>query len=226
VAELTGLGVDCFVRRVPDTATGCVVVLSAGAERTMLTDRGANVLLEPSDVDDALAAGGFTHLHLSGYVLLDERSAPAGEHALVRARALGMTTSVDAASAAPLGRFGAARFLSLVRGTDALFANAEEARVLCGAAGSDTVGLAGGLLDHAVSVVVKSGVDGAVWAGRDTVPVAVPAEPAHLADPTGAGDAFAAGYLAAWLAGQGPAVALAAGARLGALAVSRLGGRP
>jgi ribokinase len=230
VAELTGLGVTCHVRRVPDTATGSVVVLSGGTDRTMLCDRAANALLAPSDVDAALATAEFTHLHLSGYVLFDDRSAPAGRHALEEAAERGMTTSVDAASAAPLGRVGADRFLSLVRGTDVLFANFAEAQVLCGLAGNGSVAeaasLAGRLLGYAGSVVVKSGVDGAVWAGRDEVPVAVPAEPAHLVDPTGAGDAFAAGYLATWLAGKSPAEALAAGARLGALAVSRVGGRP
>ncbi len=45
-------------------------------------------------------------------------------------------------------------------------------------------------------------------------------------DPTGAGDAFAAGLLAAWCAGAEPEAALAAGAALGAEAVARIGARP
>jgi sugar/nucleoside kinase (ribokinase family) len=45
-------------------------------------------------------------------------------------------------------------------------------------------------------------------------------------DPTGAGDAFAAGLLAAWCSGAGPRAALAAGAALGAEAVARIGARP
>src|SRR2546429_391811 len=53
-----------------------------------------------------------------------------------------------------------------------------------------------------------------------------PAEPAEVVDPTGAGDAFAAGLLAAWLAGAGPAEALRAGALFGARAVAVVGGRP
>jgi sugar/nucleoside kinase (ribokinase family) len=56
--------------------------------------------------------------------------------------------------------------------------------------------------------------------------VAVPGVPAAVVDATGAGDAFAAGLLAAWVAGASPADALAAGARLGALAVTRVGARP
>ncbi|MGH3680188.1 MAG: PfkB family carbohydrate kinase, partial [Natronosporangium sp.] len=45
-------------------------------------------------------------------------------------------------------------------------------------------------------------------------------------DPTGAGDAFAAGLLASWLAGAGPVEVLRAGARLGAEAVAGFGARP
>ncbi|WP_327005663.1 PfkB family carbohydrate kinase [Dactylosporangium sp. NBC_01737] len=48
----------------------------------------------------------------------------------------------------------------------------------------------------------------------------------RVVDPTGAGDAFAAGFLAAWLTDAAPADALGSGARLGALAVAKVGGRP
>jgi ribokinase len=50
--------------------------------------------------------------------------------------------------------------------------------------------------------------------------------PAESVDPTGAGDAFAAGLLAAWLSGAGPEAALAAGCAAGGTAVSHLGARP
>jgi sugar/nucleoside kinase (ribokinase family) len=53
-------------------------------------------------------------------------------------------------------------------------------------------------------------------------------EPPHadVVDPTGAGDAFDAGVLVAWLTGSAPAVALEAGCAAGAAAVGRLGARP
>jgi sugar/nucleoside kinase (ribokinase family) len=82
------------------------------------------------------------------------------------------------------------------------------------------------LTDVAAEVVVKLGADGVVWAGRGRDPVHAPAEHVELVDPTGAGDAFTAGLLAARLAGAGVTESLRAGARLGARAVTQLGARP
>jgi sugar/nucleoside kinase (ribokinase family) len=74
--------------------------------------------------------------------------------------------------------------------------------------------------------VVKLGSDGAIWADASGAVVRVPAVPARLLDPTGAGDAFAAGLLAAWLTGTPVEACLTAATRLGARAVSVIGGRP
>jgi ribokinase len=191
----------------------------------MLYERGANALLTTADLTDVVADA--THLHLSGYTLLDPATAPAGRFALEQAAARAATTSVDAASAAPLRRLGAATFLAWIRGVDLLLANADEATTLleCGDA-FDARRDAGRLTGFAQRVVVKLGAAGAVWAQRNGSFVDLAAEPKTAVDPTGAGDAFAAGLLHAWLAGAAPTAALQAGVRLGGLAVSRLGGRP
>lgn len=219
VAELAAAGVDCAVRRAEGAATGSVVVLSDGTERTMLSDRGANLILSPEDVNPAFT--GARHLHLSGYVLLDERSRAAGRHALAAAAAHGLTISVDAASAGPLRRAG--EFLSWVCGADVLLANLAEAAVLAGP--GPAAELAARLASEVAHAVVKCGPEGAVWASADGV-VSAPALPVEVVDVTGAGDAFAAGLLASWLAGGSPVEALAAGAQAAAAAVSVVGGRP
>jgi ribokinase len=217
VAELAAGGVQCAIRHDPQAPTGSVVVLVGGTERTMVSDRGANLRLRPRDVDCALAAApDAVHLHLSGYTLLDDESRPAGLHALRAARERGLTTSVDAASARPLRQVGPAAFLDWVRGVDLLLANRDEAAVLDGA----------GLTGTAKCTVVKLGAEGAKWTGPDHETATVSTDPIPVADPTGAGDAFAAGLLAAWLGGADPASALRAGARLGAIAVRAPGGRP
>jgi ribokinase len=211
LAELRAAGVDCPVPPRPGAATGTVIVLAQGGHRTMLNDRGANLLLTAGDVDAALAAApGVRHLHLSAYTLLDDASRSAGLRALAAARERGLTVSVDAASAAPLRRVGGAAFLEWVRGADILFANADEAVLLADAPA------------HVRHVVAKRGGEGAVWDGT----VRVPARPAEVVDPTGAGDAFAAGLLGAWLGGAEPADALAAGVAAGAVAVATVGARP
>lgn len=228
-AELAGAAVTSALRQDPHAPTGTVIVLTDGADRTMITDRGANLRLRPDDVDRALAgAPDAVHLHLSGYPLLDGGSRAAGRHALRAARARGLTTSVDAASAGPLRRCGAAAFLTWVRDTDLLLANQDEAQALTGLA--EPAAMCRALALEVRAVVVKLGAGGALWAGHGAGPagsiLAVPAEPATVVDPTGAGDAFAAGLLAAWTAGAGPAAALRAGAALGARAVGTTGARP
>ncbi|MQA26986.1 MAG: ribokinase [Micromonosporaceae bacterium] len=223
IAELRDAGVACAAVRLP-APTGTVVVLATGAERSMLCDRGANALLAPEHVDAALhGAPDAAHLHLSGYPLFDERSRPAGLRALAAARSAGLSTSVDAASAGPLRRVGAAAFLHWVRDADLLFANADEARVLVG--DGPPRRLAEALAGVAGAAIVKLGADGAVQAGIGGFAQA-PAAPADVTDVTGAGDAFAAGALHAWLAGAAPEQVLAEGAGLAAEAISRPGARP
>lgn len=225
LAELHAAGVQTRVSVRPGASTGSIVVLAHAGERTMISDRGANLLLAPSDVDAAITGAishhhpGATHLHLSGYTLLDQASRPAGRSALASAKAAGLRTSVDAASAAPL--LSAPDFIQWVRGTDLLIANVDEARALVGE--PDPMLLAEATGGHAV---VKLGARGAAWASAGGEVIQVAVEPVHAVDATGAGDAFAAGLLAAWSAGLEPRAALEEGCRLGAYAVGVVGARP
>ncbi|GIF66930.1 ribokinase [Asanoa ishikariensis] len=227
LAELRAAGVDCPLPPRRDAPTGTVIVLAEGGRRTMITDRGASLLLDPDEVALALAAAGAGHLHLSGYPLLDDRSRPAGLRALATARDLGLTISVDAASAAPLRQVGGPAFRSWVRGVDLLLANADEAAVLAEDSGADPVDQARALAaDLSAAVVVKLGGAGAVWADPDGTVATAPAVTALVVDPTGAGDAFAAGLLATLLAGGDPESCLKAAAAAGARAVVAVGARP
>jgi ribokinase len=222
VAELDTAGVRCAVRADRTTATGTVVVIAERMERTMLADRGANLRLTPEDVDAAFDVAMPVHLHLSGYALLDADSRPAAEHALGSARERGLTVSVDAASAGPLRR--APGFIEWVRATDVLFANVDEARVL--ASGIPDAEALAAELSHAVgAAVVKLSADGAVAVSHGRV-WAAPAVAAEVVDATGAGDAFAAGFLASWLNDHDIERALRAGTALGAKAVALVGARP
>jgi len=208
-AELAAAGVATVVAVDPTLPTATVVALLADGDRTLLSDRGAAAALAAADLPPLT---GVRHVHVSGYMLLDPSSRPAGLAAIAAARAVGATVSVDPQVAPALD----VTFLQLVRGVDLLLPNAAE---LASLGGIDTV------LEAVGAVAWTDGAAGASWAdarGRWSVPT----PPVEVVDATGAGDAFDAGVLAAWLAGTSPEAALRAGCAAGARAVTRPGARP
>jgi ribokinase len=222
VAELTGAGVGLALRTVQGAATGTIVSLvEPGGQRSMLADRGANLALLPEDVP-APAAGG--HLHLSGYTLLDPRPRAAGLAALEAAVAAGCTVSLDPASSGPLRGYGVDRWLADTVAATLLLPNADEARLLTGC--GDVSDAARALARRHAAVAVTLGADGALWASGDAL-THRPAHATNVVDTTGAGDAFAAGLLAAWVADRAvsPAHALDAGLARAADVVRRPGAR-
>ena len=74
-------------------------------------------------------------------------------------------------------------------------------------------------------MVLTLGADGALLAAGHDVR-RTPALPAEVVDTTGAGDAFCAGFLAAWTTSQDPGAALASGAAAAARLVTKVGARP
>ncbi len=224
VEELKRAGVDVRVRVDAQHATGCVVVLvGEDGERSMLPDRGASNALSPLDLPpDVFTADG--HMHLSAYPLLHDSSRAAALAALGMARDVGMSISVDPSSASLLAAAGASQFLEWTGPVDLCIANLEEARVLAGPGTPEE--LARRLASSPYrEVVVKLGADGAIWSDGESV-VDVPAAPAKVIATTGAGDAFAAGFLAAWTKGLAPRDALSAGTSTAAAAVAQVGARP
>ncbi|MGW5717708.1 carbohydrate kinase family protein [Amycolatopsis sp. NPDC003865] len=219
-AELEAAGVRCAFAVDPEAPTCCVVVMVDGSgQRSMLADRGANQRFAPEDVTPEALAGA-NHLHLSGYVLLDPPSRAAGLAALAAAKEAGLTTSVDPQAAAHIT--DPAAFLDDVRGVDLLMPNTEELVALTGSADPAS---AKELLGTVGAVVVTAGLGGASWVDADGV-TSVPAVEADCIDSTGAGDAFDAGVLTGWLAGESTVDVLRHGTRLGALAVGKVGPQP
>jgi ribokinase len=203
--------------------TGVVVALvDASGERSMLTDRGANLQLRTEALDRSLFAPG-RHLHLSGYELLDEATRPVGLASLELAAAAGMTRSVDPCSAGPLAAVGAAAFLSWTDGIEWCCANLDEGRALTGATQPDDV--LGALRPHYRETVVTLGAEGALLAGPGNDRLHCSADDAEVADTTGAGDAFTGTFLARRLSGDGPELALRAGLAAAARVVGQPGAR-
>jgi sugar/nucleoside kinase (ribokinase family) len=224
--ELMGYGVDARLVMDPERPTGtCVVMVTHKGDRTLLSDPGANAALLPEDIPHDLFTPG-AHLHLSGYSLLNEGSRQAALHAMTLAQQAKMSVTVDGGAHSLLKRAGAEPFLDWTQGVRLLFVNLKEAEVLTG---RDNPEQAAKVLTAWYSqVVVTLEADGALWYTNGRAePVHVKAETVEdITDGAGAGDAFIAGFLPAWLEGQPPTEALAAGCRLAAQALSHLGARP
>jgi sugar/nucleoside kinase (ribokinase family) len=225
IESLHRLGVDVRFRVDRTRPTGtCLVLVAPTGERTMVPDPGANLALLEHDVPvDEFRTGD--HLHVSGYALLRD-SRDAALHAMAAARETGMTISVGAASAAPLEQLGAAEFLAMVPDDALLFANEKEAGVLVGTA-SPAAALARGLATGRRQAVVTAGSGDAAWSNGEAT-ASMAAEPLDRPelDTTGAGDAFAAGFLAARAREASPEVCLRDGHALAAAACRTTGGRP
>ncbi|MGI8880909.1 MAG: carbohydrate kinase family protein [Jatrophihabitans sp.] len=205
----------------PTASTGmCIVLVAPDGERTMIPSAGANSHLSEADLP---TLDGTDRLHVSGYALLDDGSQSAALAAIDSAVRAGAAVSVDAASAAPLRRFGPTEFRRLLPASTLLVANADEATALTGLLSPTAA--AGALAEQFDTVVVKRGGTGAVAVISGAV-YDVPGVAASVRDSTGAGDAFAAGLLAALRAGADLATAVTQAHRLGAVAVSQLGARP
>jgi sugar/nucleoside kinase (ribokinase family) len=223
--SLHRLGVDVRFRVDRTRPTGtCLVLVAPSGERTMVPDPGANLSLLEHDVPvDEFRAGD--HLHVSGYALLRD-SRDAALHAMTRAASADMTVSVGAASAAPLELLGASDFLRMVPEGALLFANEREAAVLAGGPGTAT-DLAAHLAAGGRESVVTAGSGEAAWSnGEASTSLAAESLDRPELDTTGAGDAFAAGFLAARARAAAPEVCLRDGHALAAAACRTTGGRP
>ncbi|MGN6743611.1 MAG: carbohydrate kinase family protein [Amnibacterium sp.] len=220
-AALERAGVAPLLRP-SDTGTGTIVVLSDGAERTMLTSRGANEETGPEAVPPDLLVE-HTRLHLTGHVVTGPDRDAGWRRLLERAAGLGLPVSVDPGSTGLLSEYGPERFRRLVAGVALLLPGRDEAELLTGEA--DPRRAAAVLGREHDTVVVKCGAAGAI-AVTDGEELVVPAARAVPVDVTGAGDAFAGALLAALATGAALPEALAAATARAADAVGILGARP
>lgn len=200
-----------------------VTIVDPDGERSFLTDRGANLALAPSDMPVWLLDEVGLVL-VSGYCYFAEGPRSAVRWLAGEARARGIPLAVDAASAGFIQEAGASNFLDWISGFSLLFCNRAEAIELTG---SDDLSVQMHALGaRAARVVIKLGRDGAAVGGADGVLAQLRAPDAKVVDTTGAGDAFAAAFITAELAGKPPQACLAAGVAAGSAAVEKVGGQP
>jgi len=186
VRELEASGVDVArVISVEGETTVKYLVVDDAGEVMVLANDGVNEAVGPEDIAAEMVAGA-SHLHLTG-----QRPATAAR-LIDLAHEAGLTVSFD-----PGRRVDERDFSPLLDQVDVLLVNELEARAVFGAdEGAEIAGAAG----PERTIVVKRGADGAsLYAGGE--PVHHPGFAVEAVDTTGAGDAFAAGYLAATVGG-------------------------
>lgn len=196
-AALQRVGVETRLQRVP-MATGVVLALDQDGERGMVCSRGANEGLTAQWVLEAWERGS-DHLHVSGYTLLSETQRDAALYAMQRARHEDLSVSLDPPPASLIEAFGVERFCNLLPDGIWVFPNRSEAELLAGE----------GDPEHNVGVLTQRFPVGAITLGEqgalawdETGRHRACAQPVPSIDPTGAGDVYAAVFVASRLAGR------------------------
>jgi 2-dehydro-3-deoxygluconokinase len=223
---LRGEGVGLVVRRDPVRPTGLMVKsqrTSATTKVTYYRAGSAASALRAEDLPlDVIASAAV--LHVTGITpALSPTCGEAIEAAVEAARGSGTTVSFDVNHRSALWADEQARpvLQRLAGAADVVFAGLEEARLVLGTSGEPPVAeLAQGLADLGPrEVVVKRGSAGALGLADGRL-LDEPGLPVTAVDHVGAGDAFVAGYLAAYLDGAPPEARLRTANRTGAFAVT------
>jgi sugar/nucleoside kinase (ribokinase family) len=202
----------------------CLILVTPDAQRTMNTFLGAAQMLGPDAVDPARVAKAKI-LYLEGYLWDPAEPRAAMYKAMDAARAAGTKVAFTLSDSFVVDRHRADLMKLLdERRIDILFANQVEAEALAQVADAD--GAVAALRDKVDTLVVTRHEHGAT-ATRGAERADVPAEPIReLIDTTGAGDLFAAGFLAGEARGLSLEQSLQLGAIAAAEVIQHYGARP
>ena len=200
----------------------CLIAVTPDAQRTMNTYLGACVAFGEAQIDaDLVAAARVTYLE--GYLFDPPAAQAAFRRAASIAQGAGRSVALSLSDPFCVGRHRDA-FRELVRtGVDILFANEAEIGSLYGVAHAEDA--VGPLRQETKLAVLTMSERGSLIVAGEAL-VRIPAAPTEVVDTTGAGDAYAAGFLAAWSAGKPLAACGALGAAAAAAAIARVGARP
>ena len=202
----------------------CYIMVTPDGERTMNTYLGAAQDLRPSDIDEAQIAAAEV-VYLEGYLW----DPPQAKEAFIKASQIahknGRRVALTLSDSFCVDRYRG-EFLDLIRkGTvDIVFANEHELRSLYETADFAVASMA--LQKDARLAVVTRSEKGCVVIDKDAM-TAVPAAPVEqVADVTGAGDLFAAGFLVGLARGKDHRTAARLGGLAAAEVIQHIGARP
>jgi sugar/nucleoside kinase (ribokinase family) len=207
----------------PPTAR-CLIIVTPDGQRTMNTFLGASQFLPAAALDEAMIANAAI-LYLEGYLWDPEEPRAAMRKAISIARTAGRRVAFTLSDVFCISRHRA-DFIALIEEglIDILFANEAEITALAEIHDFDQAVAA--FAPKVPLLVVTRSEHGAI-AVKDGQRTTVSAEPvAAVVDTTGAGDLFAAGFLAGEAAGRSVEESLTMGAICAAEIISHVGARP
>jgi len=199
-----------------------MILVTPDAQRTMNTFLGACVGFEPADLDEA-AIRDSAIVYLEGYLFDPPQAQAAFLRAAQLAHEAGRQVALSLSDAFCVERHRAA-FRDLVQEhVDILFANEVE---ICSLYQENEFEPAARRAGEAVALAVLTRGEAGSLILRGAERVEIDAAPARLVDTTGAGDAYAAGFLAAYVRGQSLPVCGRLGSLAAAAVLEHFGARP
>lgn len=224
--DMRSLGVKFDTPAMPGPPpTGrCLILVTPDAQRTMSTCAGASHALTPHALDADLIRSA-TITFLEGYLWGPEGPRAAMLEAARIAHSAERTVAFTLSESLCLGDRSAGVLGMIEAGSvDILFGNEDEVKHLTGC--GDLADSIAALSRHVATLVITRGAKGAI-AVEAGVRVEVPAPSVErVVDTTGAGDLFAAGFLAARCRGKPLKACLQTGAIAAAEVISHFGARP
>jgi sugar/nucleoside kinase (ribokinase family) len=214
VQQLRAIGADLNLLERFQGGPQITVALPLNGDRALITNRAGPAV--PDGLSAHLRKGNVRHLHIAELATLLE-----AQWLLSLSRECGITVSLDVAW--DQAAFRDPHALEISKSVDILFPNVDEAAALAGVCDSTVEVLLRELAAGGACVALKRGGEGAsLFDGHRTIHSNAP--DVQVVDTTGAGDAFAAGFIDAWLDDRSPEECLARACACGAFAVKNFGG--
>jgi sugar/nucleoside kinase (ribokinase family) len=202
--------------------TGIVVVLvDQNGERSMFPDRGANSGLSELDLPDL---NRFSAVFLSGYALFNPQSQAGVLRMINKMREANLEIFFNPGSVGVMSNLGVDACRQRCKLMDLSIMNQAEAEFLTG--NSDIEDALNELSKDVETVVITTSSKGAIGKSRGQEIVNSPIQPITAIDSTGAGDAFAAGFIGRWIESKDLESSLKAGNTLASGCVTTIGARP
>lgn len=221
-AEFDQWGIEYRKEFLTNEKTGVVVVLVNNAgERTMFPDSGANSGIDEKNLPPLV---GFDAAFLSGYSLFNPLSTSGVLRMISMIKAANIPLIFDPASVGTMTSFGRERVLEMLSVMDIAIMNDVEARYISGK--SELNDALESLTSLVPLVVIKTGSSGAIAQLRGDTLLESKTEAIAAIDTTGAGDAFAAGFIPRWLESHDLLESMKAGNEVARRCVAIIGARP